>query len=154
MISRNITNLGLCLATITALAVPPTSTVGVENRAGRSLDCDLIAANVQERAGPLFVTPCRGALEDHSGVVGKLGEIEGGARRNSYVIQDNSGAGSLRLGGRCGTSRTREGARGGSLNNSRLRGGGDGWSSWCCDRSRYGERCGQRNDRQEMHFVG
>lgn len=147
------TDLGLCFATVAALAIPPTSTVRVENCARRSLNGDLVATDAQERAGPLLVAPCRGTLKDHSGVIGKLGEIKSGARGNSHVVQNNGSAGSLRFGGRCSASRAREGAGGGSLDDSRFRGRGNGWSSRGRDR-RCGERRGQRNNRQELHFEG
>lgn len=56
--------LGLGLAAVAALAVPPPGAVGVEVRARGALDRDLLALDLEERAVPLFVAPGRLALED------------------------------------------------------------------------------------------
>jgi hypothetical protein len=59
-----IEELGLGLATIGALSVPPTGTVGVDESAIGSLDGDVGSRDFDERAAPLFVTERSGAFED------------------------------------------------------------------------------------------
>lgn len=56
--------LGLRLAAIASLAIPPARTIGVQNGTAGSLNRDVVALNLEERAGPFFVAPSRGALED------------------------------------------------------------------------------------------
>lgn len=55
--------LGLLLATVSALAVPPTGTVSVEGGTG-TVDSDLLSRDLQKRASPLLVAPGGGTLED------------------------------------------------------------------------------------------
>lgn len=56
--------LGLRLAAVAALAVPPARAVGVEQGPARPLDGDVLSLDLQERAGPFLVPPCRGPLKD------------------------------------------------------------------------------------------
>lgn len=56
--------LGLGLAAVGALSVPPSGTVGVEVGAGRAFNGDLVALDLQKRAIPLLVAPSGLALED------------------------------------------------------------------------------------------
>jgi hypothetical protein len=53
-----IEELGLGLAAVGALSIPPTGTVG-------SLDGDIGSRDLDERTAPLFVTESSGALEDN-----------------------------------------------------------------------------------------
>lgn len=55
--------LGLLLATVSTLAVPPASAVSVKDGTG-TVDSDLLSRDLQQRAGPLLVAPGGGALED------------------------------------------------------------------------------------------
>lgn len=56
--------LGLRLAAVGALAVPPTGTVGVEVGPGGAFDGDLGALDLQQRAIPLFIAPSSLAFKD------------------------------------------------------------------------------------------
>lgn len=56
--------LGLRLATVATLAIPPTGAVWVQNRAAGTLDGDTIALNLEQRARPLLVTPSSCTLEN------------------------------------------------------------------------------------------
>lgn len=55
--------LGLRLAAVAALAVPPAGAVGVQRRPRRALHLDVLAGNLQQWTGPLLVTPGCLALE-------------------------------------------------------------------------------------------
>jgi hypothetical protein len=56
--------LGLGDTTVGTLAVPPAGSIGVEVSTARTLDGDLGALDLQERAIPLLVAPGRLTLED------------------------------------------------------------------------------------------
>jgi hypothetical protein len=56
--------LGLRLAAVASLAIPPTGAIGVQNSTAGALDGDVVAFDLEERAGPFLVAPSRGALED------------------------------------------------------------------------------------------
>lgn len=56
--------LGLRLAAVAALRVPPAGSVGVQLRTGGSLDGDAVALDLEEGAFPFLVAPGGGALED------------------------------------------------------------------------------------------
>lgn len=56
--------LGLRLAAVAALRVPPAGSVGVQLCTGGSLDGDALALDLEERAFPFLVAPGGGALED------------------------------------------------------------------------------------------
>ncbi len=68
--------LGLDLSAVTALTIPPTSSVTIENRSRSALDSDFVSTNVNKGALPLLVAPSRGTLEDDSGTVSQAGEIQ------------------------------------------------------------------------------
>ena len=87
--------LGLGLSTVATLTIPPTCTIGVQDGARGTLDGNLGAANGKQRSGPLLVAPGGSAFKDDGGVISKLGQVKGRARRNSDVVQDNCGASSL-----------------------------------------------------------
>lgn len=56
--------LGLGLAAVASLAIPPAGAIGIENGTAGAGDLDAAAFDLQERASPLFVAPGRCALED------------------------------------------------------------------------------------------
>jgi hypothetical protein len=56
--------LGLRLAAVAALTVPPAGAVGVQCRARRTLDLDVFAGYLQQGPCPLLVAPGCLALED------------------------------------------------------------------------------------------
>jgi hypothetical protein len=56
--------LGLCLAAVGALAIPPAGALAVNHSAGVLLDGDVLAAEADQGAAPLFVAEGGGALED------------------------------------------------------------------------------------------
>jgi hypothetical protein len=56
--------LGLGLAAVGALAVPPAGALAVNHGAGVLLDGDVLAAEADQGAAPLFVAECGGAFED------------------------------------------------------------------------------------------
>lgn len=57
--------LGLCLAAVATLAVPPAGTIRVQNGTTGTLDGDFIALNLEQRANPLLVAPGRCSLKDN-----------------------------------------------------------------------------------------
>jgi len=59
-----IEELGLGLAAVRALPVPPTTSVAIEDRARRTSDRDVSAADGDQWASPLFVAESRSAFED------------------------------------------------------------------------------------------
>ena len=92
--------LGLCLAAVGTLSVPPLSAVAVDNVAGGTLDGDLGTGDRDERTLPLLVAEASGTLEGNSGSVLELGKVKGGTGRNSDVVQDDRSARGLALDGR------------------------------------------------------
>ena len=56
--------LGLGLAAVGSLAVPPAGPLGVQLGAAGTLDSDILALDLQERTVPLLVTPGGLTLED------------------------------------------------------------------------------------------
>jgi len=107
--------LGLGLAAVAALAVPPASTITVEDTAGSTSNGDRSTGDADEGAFPLLVAKGGGTLEDDVGASGQSGEVEGGTSRDGNVVEDDGGAGSLGLCGRGSTAGTGEGAGSGAL---------------------------------------
>jgi hypothetical protein len=70
----SIEELGLGLAAVGSLSVPPAGTVSVENRTGGSLDSNVSSGDRDQRTGPFFVTEGSFSLEDdlESWLVGRL----------------------------------------------------------------------------------
>lgn len=56
--------LGLCLATVSTLAIPPAGTIRVELRAAGTGDGDILALDLQHGARPLLIAPSGCTLED------------------------------------------------------------------------------------------
>lgn len=94
--------LGLGLAAVGALAVPPLSAVAINDMAAGALDGDLGTGDRDEGALPLLVAEAGGSLEGDGGSVLELGQVEGLASRHGDVVQDDVGARSLGLGDRSG----------------------------------------------------
>jgi hypothetical protein len=59
-----IEELGLGLAAVGTLSIPPTRAVGVDDGTRGSLDGDIRSGDLDKRAAPLFVTESSGSLED------------------------------------------------------------------------------------------
>lgn len=98
--------LGLLLAAVGALAVPPARAVTVNEAALGHVDGDLLTLDADQGALPLLVLEGGGALEGDGGAVVDLGQVEGLTGGHLDVLDDNLGAAGDALGG--------------------LRGGGDG----------------------------
>ena len=65
--------LGLGLATVGTLAIPPLGAISVNNVARCTRDGNVAAGNGDQRTLPLLVTEAGGALEDDLGAAGELG---------------------------------------------------------------------------------
>lgn len=92
--------LGLRLAAVGALAVPPLRTVTVDNVARSTVDGDLVTRDGDKRTRPLLVAEAGGTLESDGGSILELGKIKSGAGRDLNVVQDDVGARGLALDGR------------------------------------------------------
>lgn len=57
--------LWLRLAAIATLAIPPAGTIRVQNGTTGTLDGDIIALNLEQRTGPLFIAPGGCSLKDN-----------------------------------------------------------------------------------------
>lgn len=57
--------LGLGLATVTSLSIPPAGTVWVELRTAGTGHSDILALNLQQRTCPLLVAPSSGTFKDN-----------------------------------------------------------------------------------------
>ena len=92
--------LWLLLAAVGTLAVPPLSTIAVNNVAGSTLDGDLGTRDRDERTLPFLVAEAGGTLEGNGGSVLELGKVKGGTGGDSDVVQDDRSARGLALDGR------------------------------------------------------
>jgi hypothetical protein len=86
------TYLGLRLATVGTLAVPPLGTGTVDNVASGTNDLDVGSRDRDERTLPLLVAECGGTLEGHGGTRLQLRQVQGGSSRNDHVVDDNGSA--------------------------------------------------------------
>jgi hypothetical protein len=84
--------LGLGLATVGTLAIPPSATLAVNDRARSTDDGDMIARDRDKRTTPLLVTKGGGTLEGNGGASGQAGQIKGGSSRDNGTVDDNAGA--------------------------------------------------------------
>lgn len=89
--------LGLLLAAVGTLAIPPLGAVTIDNVAGSTLDGDLGTGDRDERTLPLLVTEAGGTLEGDGGSVLELGQVKGGTGGDSDVVQDDGSARGLAL---------------------------------------------------------
>lgn len=132
-------HLGLGLAAVGALCVPPAGSVGIESGAS-AVDGDVVTGDRDEGTLPLLVTEGGGALEDDVGALLQVGQVEGGAGRNNKVAEGDGRARLLVLDGVGGTAGSAEGAAvGASI--KRCGSGND----------RRGSQCHGGEGRQEMH---
>jgi len=83
--------LGLVLATVGALCVPPAATIAVESGTS-AIDGNVIATEADEGTFPLFVAEGGGALEDDLGALLEVAHVEGGAGRDLDVVEGDGGA--------------------------------------------------------------
>ena len=118
-------HLGLGLATVGALGVPPTGSISVESGTS-AVDGDVVTRDGDKGTLPLLVAEGGGTLEDNVGALLEVGQVEGGASRNDEVAEGDGRARLLVLDGVGGTAGAAEGAavgagikRGGSSNNRR-----------------------------------
>lgn len=100
--------LGLGLASIAALAIPPGWTTTVDEMARSTGDGDLGSADADERTRPLLVSEGGGSLEGDGGSVIQARQVERGTGWNGNVVQDDGAARRLGLGD---VGSGREGAR-------------------------------------------
>lgn len=101
--------LGLCLAAVAALAIPPSLTLAVDGVSRRSLDEQVVTGEGDERALPFGIAEGGLALEDDVSAITELGQVESGLCRNGNVVEDDGRAASLVLNG---SSRIGESAAG------------------------------------------
>jgi len=105
--------LGLGLATVGALGVPPAGSIAIESGTS-AIDGDVVARDGDERALPLLVTEGGGTLEDDVGALREVGQVEGGAGRDSDVVEGDGGARLFVLDGISGVGESAAVALGGS----------------------------------------
>ena len=105
-----IEELGLGLAAVGALAVPPLGAIAVDDMSRCSLDGDLGARDGDQGTGPLLVAEGGGTLEDDGGSILELGQIKGSAGRDGNVVEGDGRARGLGLGDSGSTGRARESA--------------------------------------------
>jgi hypothetical protein len=84
--------LGLGLATVGTLAIPPSATLAVNDGARSTDDGDVVSRDRNERTTPLLVTKGGGALEGDGGASSQAGQIKGGSSRDNGTVDDNAGA--------------------------------------------------------------
>lgn len=96
--------LGLGLAAVRALGVPPAATIAIESGTS-AVDGNVVAGDGDERALPLLVTEGGGALEDDVGSLLEVGQVEGGAGRDRNVVEGDCGARFFVLDGSCGVGK-------------------------------------------------
>ena len=118
-------HLGLGLATVRALGVPPTGSISVKSGTS-AVDGDVVTRDRDKRTLPLLVAEGGGALEDDVGALLQVGQVEGGAGGNDKVAESDGRARLLVLDGVRNTAGAAEGAvgaasieRSGSSNNRR-----------------------------------
>jgi len=93
----SVEELGLLLATVGALAVPPSATLTVEDGAGSTNDGELVTGDGDERTSPLLVAEGGGTLESNSGTGVQASQVKSGTGRDNSIADDDAGAGLLLL---------------------------------------------------------
>lgn len=91
--------LGLRLAAVAALAIPPSLTFAVDGVSGSSLDEQVVTGEGDERALPLGIAESGLALEDDVSAIIEFGQVESGLCRNGNVVENDGRAASLVLNG-------------------------------------------------------
>lgn len=107
--------LGLSLATVRALAIPPLCAVAIDDMPRGAVHGDLSTRDGDQGALPLLVAKGSSTLEGDSRASVQLGQVERGTSRDGDVVEDDVCAGSLVLGDICGTGRARKGAATGAI---------------------------------------
>ena len=95
--SELIAYLGLGLASVRSLSIPPLLTSAINGVAGGTHHLDVGSGDGDERTCPLLVSKGRCALEGDSGTGLQAREVQGGTSRNSHAADDNISARSLVL---------------------------------------------------------
>lgn len=88
--------LGLGLATVGALGVPPAGSITIESGTS-TVDGDLVASDGDEGAVPLLVAEGGGTLEDDVGLGLEASQVKSGAGRDGNVVESDGGASLLVL---------------------------------------------------------
>ena len=135
----SVEHLGLGLATVGALGVPPTGSISVESGTS-AVDGDVVTGDGDEGTLPLLVAEGGGALEDDVGALLQVGQVEGGAGGNDEVAEGDGRARLLVLDGVGGTAGAAEGA---AIAASIERSGSSD--------DRRGSQCHGGEGREEMH---
>jgi hypothetical protein len=84
--------LGLGLATVGTLAIPPSATLTVNDRARSTDDGDMVARDWDKRTAPLLVSKGSGTLEGNSGASSEASQIKGGSSRDYGTVDNDTGA--------------------------------------------------------------
>jgi hypothetical protein len=108
--------LGLVLATVRALGVPPAASITIESGTS-AVDGDVVAGDGDEGTLPLLVTESGSTLEDNVGTLLEVGQVKSGAGRNLNIVEGDGGARLLVLDGIGGVGESAAVALGGSSNN-------------------------------------
>lgn len=95
--SELIAYLGLGLAAVGSLSVPPLLTSGINGVAGGTHHFDVSSGDGDERTFPLLVSKGRCALEGDGGTGLQAREVQGGTSRNCHAADDNVAARGLVL---------------------------------------------------------
>lgn len=98
----SVEELGLLLAAVGTLGIPPALTLAVDGVAGSTRDGETVTAEGDERTLPLLVAKGGLALEDDVGVILELGQVEDLASGDRDVLEDDGRAASLVLDGSLG----------------------------------------------------
>ena len=106
-------HLGLGLATVGALGVPPTGSISVESGTS-AVDGDVVTRDGDKGTLPLLVAEGGGTLEYNVGALLEVGQVEGGAGRDGNVVEGDGGARLLVLDGIGGVGESAAVALGGS----------------------------------------
>ena len=105
----SVEHIGLGLATVGALGVPPTGSISVKSGTS-AVAGDVVTRDGDKRTLPLLVAEGGGALEDDVGALLQVGQVEGGAGGNDEVAEGDGRARGLGLGDSGSTGRARESA--------------------------------------------
>lgn len=102
----SVEELGLVLAAVGALSVPPARSIAVKSGTS-AVDGNVVARNGDKGTLPLLVAEGGGALEDDVGALLQTGQVKGLAGRDGNVAKGDGGARLLvlsRIGGTAGTA--------------------------------------------------
>lgn len=109
----SVEELGLVLAAVGALGVPPAASIAVESGTS-AVDGDVVTGDGDEGTLPLLVTESGSTLEDNVGALLEVGQVKGGAGRNLDIVEGDGGARLLVLDGIGGVGESAAIALGGS----------------------------------------